>query len=280
MGNLKEAFVESVESIEMGEDGMLDMQIAEPDYEELAYHDVTEPDQPEYVQQDTPPTEDVPWEKRYNDLRPKFTQVTQQNSDLRKRIDALERQANIEPAPQSPEQTGLAQVPEDLYDLMSDPAAFQTAVGKVAKEVIDEAMSLYVPPEMVAQWRVNSEIQQAMLNHEDFHDVLPHMETVYKRFPDADLTVEQAYELARFAIDGVRQQKGSQEDAPPATPDVTPETPAPQAPVLSREELIARSQRLQTAEGNANDDGFVVEEIVKTPRDAIMAAIRDMEDNS
>jgi len=275
MGELREAFVDGVDSIEMGDDGFLDMQVATDDYEDDGGYESDQPveDQPQVVQ---PAVEDVPWEKRYNDLRPEYSRATQEASALRKRVDELERAANVQPAPEVEQTTH--DVPEDLYDMFQDPKAFNQSVAKVAKEVIDEAMSLYVPADMVAQWRVNNEIQQAMLSHADFADMLPHIETVYKRFPDADLSIEQAYELASFALESVKGQRpGSQEQPTPADP-VTPVTPAPVTPTLSREELIAKSLQLQTAEGNTNDDGFDVPEVIETPRDAIMAALRDMED--
>jgi hypothetical protein len=281
MGELRDAFVDGVDSIEMGDDGFLDMQIAQSD-DDFEYEDGGgyELDQPEpQFQPETPVAEpEVPWEKRYNDLRPEYSKVTQENSELRKRLDVLERQANVQQQAPAPEQTGY-DVPEDLYDLYQNPKQLEETVGKIAKEVIDEAMSLYVPSDMVAQWRVNNEIQQAMLNHGDFTEMLPHIETVYKRFPDSELTIEQAYELASFALESVKGQRtGSQEQpAPVPVPETPPATPAP-TPALSREELIARSQRLQTAEGNTNDEGFNVQERIETPRDAIMAALADMED--
>jgi hypothetical protein len=279
VADLKEAFVDGVESIEIGDDGFLDMKIAtDDDYDdgEGEYYD--EPDQPaEYVEPALQaPEPDVPWEKRYNDLRPEYSRTANENSALRKRVDELERAANVQPAPEVEQTTH--EVPEDLYDMFQDPKAFNTAVGKVAKEVMDEAMSLYVPSDMVAQWRVNNEIQQGMLNHPDFSEMLPHIETVYKRFPDADLTIEQAYELASFALESVKGQRTGSQEQPPTAPDATPVTPAPVTPTLSREELIERSLALQTAEGNTNDDGFNVEARIETPRDAIMAALADMEE--
>lgn len=277
VGDLRDVFVDSVESIELGEDGSLDMKIvSEPEYDDG--YDYGTPDQPAAVEvqpeltQDTPSAPQHDWEKRYNDLQPEFTKVTQQNAELRERLDNIEGMLKSQ-ATSKPRQDEFGY---DDYG-QPDPQAFEQQVSEITKAVLDEALQLYVPQDMVKQWRANSEVQEALNAHEDFTEMLPHIESVYNRFPEADMTVEQAYQLAKFAVESVQGQGSHEQPAAPVvdTPATTPSEPHP-----SPEELYARSQRLQTAEGHSVDGSWEPEEVVKTPRDAIAAAIRDLEESS
>jgi hypothetical protein len=268
-----------VDSIELGEDGSLDMRIADPEDGEYEYVYVDEAGQP--IEGDGPsaPVQDTPaepshdWEKRYSDLQPEFTKVTQENAELRERLARIEGQLQGD-------QSGKTDTKES-WDPWNDDAApssglTEDKVVDVVKAVLDEAMSLYVPQDMVKQWNANAEVSKAQADHADFTDMVPHIEAVYNRFPDADMSVEQAYQLAKFAVESVGANKGSQ--GPTAPPADTPTAPQGE-PVLTREELIERSQRLQTAQGHSFDGPLDHEEAVKTPRDAIRAALRDMEDS-
>jgi hypothetical protein len=279
VGDLRDVFVDSVESIELGEDGSLDMVIADPDEGEHEYVYVDEAGQPIQDEGPSAPTQDTPaepahdWEKRYGDLQPQFTKVTQENAELRERLARIEGQLQGDTSGKTD-----TKEPWDPWTDEAQPSSGLTEdkVVDVVKAVLDEAMSLYVPQDMVKQWNANAEVSKAQNDHDDFTEMVPHIEAVYERFPDADMSVEQAYQLAKFAVESVAATKVSQ--GPQAPPADTPEAPQSE-PVLTREELIERSQRLQTAQGHSFDGPLDHEEVVKTPRDAIRAALRDMEDS-
>jgi hypothetical protein len=277
IGDAREAFENFVDTVDMSDEtGSIEMVVKEQ-------APAPEPEQQQPLA-DTPPqppaapdTPSVDWEDRYKNLQSAFTKATQSNKDLEARLAKLEgyadgkRDSGLETTQDGPE-------PVDPYELFSDPSKTQAYIGGIVQETIAGALTDSLPPEIqevIAEKKVDREVQSVIQENPDFYDYVPAMQEIYSKV-QTDLPVAEAFALAKELYEATPStQTTPQPPQPaenhPATP-VVPETPVA-AP--SPQELAARAAQLQTAQGSDVDGGFVEERVIKSAKDAMMVALED-----
>lgn len=87
-----------------------------------------------------PPAED--WEKRFKDTRADHTRISQENADLKKRLDELEAKLNAKPAP---EEEGAEDEDADLDELFTDYAGAPKAIRREAERLLKEKFGDFDP---------------------------------------------------------------------------------------------------------------------------------------
>lgn len=271
------AFEEAVDSVDMGPDGSIDMRIKQSEpapVEQPAEQAPALVDTPAANATDTP---SVDWEDRYKNLQSAFTKATQSNKDLEARLAKLEgyaegkRDSGLETTQEGPE-------PVDPYELFSDPTKTQAYIGSIVQDTIAGALTDSLPPEIqevIAEKKVDREVQSVIQENPDFYDYVPAMQEIYSKV-QTDLPVAEAFALAKELYEATPSTQNAQTaPQPTATQPVTPAPAAPAPSAPSPQELAQRSQQLQTAVGNANDGGFKEERVITSAKDAMLAALED-----
>jgi hypothetical protein len=275
LADVRVAFHDAVESVEMGEDGNLDMRIRpqEPVVETPESDGPSEPpeaplaDTPEYETEDLLAEIDT-WEDRYKNLQGAYTTGQQALKEQGERIARLE--GKLEAGVQTP--------PTDEADSWADapdPSA-QDIDALVAKRV-DAALKDAVPQdvdELVQDWKIGKELQEVIAAHDDFPAYVPAIQHLLDTV-ETDLSYEEAYQIARKF--GQPTEIAPAPTAPVGVPAPVADTAPAAQPVAANThaELVQKSQALKTAQGNTNDAGFVEVRAVESPRDAIMQALED-----
>lgn len=275
MADVREAFTEAVESIEMGDDGSLDMQIRPQEPAPAAPESPGPGEPPEQLADDTPEyaTEDLlaeidNWEDRYKNLQGAYTRGQQELKEQGERLARLE--GKLEAQAKTP--------PTDDGDPWYDGQPATQDIEALVAQRVEAALKDAVPgdvEELVSDWKIGKELQAVIAAHEDFPAYVPAIQKLLDTV-STDLTYEEAYQLAKqFGQPSVIAEPAPAAPADgPKTPD-TPKAVVPAGAVPTHEELLRRSQALKTAQGDTNDAGFVAERAVDSPRDAIMNALED-----
>jgi hypothetical protein len=278
LSHAREAFENAVESVEFGEDGGIDMVIAQPaatPEEQPAAEPQPAAAEPTPAAQ--PDTKEVDWEDRYKNLQSAFTKATQSNKDLETRLAKLEGYADGKREGQGLENDQQGQEEVDLYDVFSDQNKAQAFIGNIVQNTLADALTDSLPKEVqeiIAEKKVDREVQAVIQENPDFYDYVPAMQEIYQKV-ETDLPVAEAFALAKELYEATPAEPQPQ-PAPAQPAPATPEAPAAQPVVApSPQDLAARSQQLQTAVGNTNDGGFVEERVIASAKDAMMAALED-----
>ncbi len=277
LSHAREAFENAVESVDFGEDGGIEMVIAQRETPEEQPAAEPQPSPQAPTQQQQPDTKEVDWEDRYKNLQSAFTKATQSNKDLETRLAKLEGYADGKREAQGPENSQQGQEEIDLYDVFSDQTKAQAFIGNIVQNTLADALTDSLPQEVqeiIAEKKVDREVQSVIQANPDFYDYVPAMQDIYQKV-QTDLPVAEAFALAKELYDPTPAEPQPQ-PAPAQPAQATPEAPAAQPVVApSFEDLAVRSQQLKTAVGNTNDGGFVEERVIASAKDAMMAALED-----
>lgn len=218
------------------------------------------------------------WEARYKEIQSFATRTSQENAELRERLARIEgRLEGSAPAEES----------EDDADTLDPEMAdsLRSFLSKNLKGLLQETLG--VDPEifspMANEYGYMKEVRETAAQKEDFSEVLPDILSLYERFPSADITVSQAYDIVK----AFRQQTPQQTPPPPAAPTSAPSAPAPPQAVTPTQpapgrpptvqELRTRAEQLHSEQSFA--DGLPpasAGRVVKTPMDAALKALEDM----
>jgi hypothetical protein len=277
LSGLGDAFVSSVESTELGEDGSIDMRVLGADSEPAAPESADSPSSADTSEQPASgePSVDASFlEGQYKEVQGWATRVSQENAELKAQLVELAHRMD-QGSPSSAEEAG----PE--FDL--DPEV-QSQLDSYMEKNLETAMShkLGISVDelgpLLQEVKYNAEIRAAYSKYDDFEDHIPVMTDLSHKFPN--LTADELYNLATTF--------GSPASAPEGQPApvAAPETPAPQGttrseapspPQPSHADAAQRAQQVQTLTSVSNDEGFTPERSIKTPMDAALKALEDME---
>lgn len=278
-GSLGDAFMDSVDSIELGEDGSLDMRIRQPKPDPAAPESADSPSSAEKSGESEGghPSADAKFlESQYKEVQGWATRVSQENADLRAQIAALTARMD---------QASTSTAEDDGSESDLDPS-LQAQLDVYMSKNLDSVLSqrLGIPVEEVGvllkEAAINRELRAAYAKYPDFEQHMPVMQEISVKYPD--LTFDQLYSLAKtFYRPEASEQEGQAEsvDAPRnpvpqgRTESTAPQPPQPQA---SREDLAERARKVATLQSASNDEGFTPARSIKTPRDAALAALEDM----
>jgi len=151
--------------------------------------------------------------KSYDNLRPKFTQVTQELSKLRRQHQNSQQPQHNQQNPQQPQhnqQNSQQQVPNPQPQQRFAPNPIVNAVKQIVQPM----------QEQIAQMELKNEVARMATTKEDFNEVSPKMYEVLEQNPDfwnlgTQKALEIAYSVARTqmlesqmtqAVDEARQQ--------------------------------------------------------------------------
>jgi hypothetical protein len=268
--------------MELGEDGSINMVVYDedgyaPDDEERPLADDEYEASDDEI--DTLLDEHEVLEGRWKDLTKWSTQLSQTNADLRRANQDLEiRIARLE--------GGQGQSPGDVIEEQtlpdidwSDPEAVNRHIDETAEKkaalIVDERIKPLQP--IVEQHNIMTELGQAVGKNPDFMNYWDDVQAYYNRFPESDISYQEAYELVK----AFQPSKAVQPSQPPAyatgeEPDVDEPTPR-KRPALTREQMIERADRLRTETGvSGTDVGLDREPVINSIRDAIDAASEEV----
>lgn len=230
----------------MGDDG--DIEIDGAALREVA--DPVQEAETETVIEEAPEVEHD-YEERYRNLEPEFTRKSQRLAELEKdvlpgmqsQIDQLvgrlEQMAGGQPA--EGEVDDRVEIPENFGQILQqDPGQGAAIIAEIADRVAVKKLTpiLERVAPMLEDWELESELRASALveGREDFFELLPTMRDIIVR-SEADLSFDQAYELAKMSAN-VDQQAATQE---PATQTVAP---APSTERITPEEALQQASRL------------------------------------
>lgn len=274
-------------TMEMGEDGYIEMEVFDEDGNPLGpaanLDDEGEEGEETY---DDLLEEHTVLEKRWKDLTGWSTKLSQANADLRRSNQELEvRMARLEGkadtlAPGEPtiEEPTLPDID------WSDPQAVHRYVNETAdaraEAIVEKRLEPVAP--LVDQLNIQNELGEAVHQIPDFMDYWDGIQAYYDKFPTSEISFREAYNLVKaFAPSTANQPKQpSDEPAPQPAPealveDVDAPRQRPQTP--SRQEMIDRAIRLRTETGvSGTEPGLDRAKVVNSPRDAIEAAAEEV----
>lgn len=274
-------------TMEMGEDGSIDMVVYDEDGNPLGPAADLEGDDEGVEGEETYDDlleEHTVLEKRWKDLTGWSTKLSQANADLRRANQDLEvRMARLE----GKADTGTLEEPTaepTLPDIdWSDPQAVHRYVNETADsraEAIVEAKLEPIAP-LVDQLNIQNELGEAVHQIPDFMDYWDGIQAYYNKFPTSQISFREAYDLVKaFSPSTAQPKQPSDELAPQPTPEIPVEdvgAPRQRPQLPSREEMIARAERLRTETGvSGTEPGLDRAKVVKSPRDAIELAAEEV----
>ncbi len=267
--------------MELGEDGSIDMTVYDKDG-----YDPNDPDAPldddeiSDEEVDTLLEEHEVLEGRWKNLTKWSTQLSQQNAELTKVNRDLEiRMARLEggQAPPSGDVTEEPTLPDIDWN---DPAAIHRHYAEAAEQkaatIVEEKLKPLQP--VLDQHNIMTELGTAVGQNTDFMDYWDDIQAYYNRFPESEISYQDAYELVK----AFQPSKAVQPTIPPGeaptdeAPDVDEPTPR-KRPALTRQQMIDRAARLRTETGvSGTDVGLEREPVIETIRDAIDAASEEV----
>jgi hypothetical protein len=272
---LGEAWNNSVESVELGDDGSIDMQIRQPEPEPAAPGSEDSPSSADTSGQPGggQPSADAAFlEGQYKEVQGWATRVSQENAALKARLDALES---------GMDHGSTSDASDDGGERSLDPetqAQFDAYMDRNLGAVLSQKLG--VPIEEVGpllnRVAINREMDAARERYDDFDDKMPLMIEVSRKYPNLDF--DQLYDLAstfyRPEVDGTSESEDVAAQETVVPPTTTPAAPQPTSP--PRETPEQRAQRLQTLESKSNDEGFEPEARITSIQDAAEKALREM----
>ncbi len=274
-------------TMEMGEDGYIEMQVYDEDGNLLGpptdLDDEGEEGEETY---DDLLEEHTVLEKRWKDLTGWSTKLSQANAELRRSNQELEvRMARLEgrAGTIAPEEPTIEE--PTLPDIdWSDPQAVHRYVNETAdsraEAIVEERLKPMAP--LVDQLNIQNELGEAVHDIPDFMDYWDGIQAYYNKFPDSDISYREAYDLVKaFSPSTANQPKqSSDEPAPRPAPEAPVEdvdAPRQRPPLPTRQEMIERANRLTTETGvSGTEPGLDRAKVVETARDAIELAAEEV----
>lgn len=229
----------------------------------------------------TPPASQDTFEKRYNDLRPEFTRVTQQLAEMETKLKLYE-EGRLQPrAAAAPAQDEDPFEGIDFAELVTsdDPAkarkVMRDAVERTAKQIVKPVLEKLAP--LVTKAEIDSELQQMVGKYPDFISYIPKMQQVLSVEGAQDMSFEAVYHFVKKLEAGSAPSspQPKKEDGQPAVKPTPAASPAPAAGV-TREELERRAAR----QGSPADTGVAgtavePERKVESVKDAFEMAVKE-----
>ena len=277
LADLGDAFMGSVESVDLGEDGSLDMRIRQAESESEQAPQGADPassaadDQPQGGQ----PNADTSFlESQYKEVQGWATRVSQENAELKAQLQELIARVD-QGSPSAAEEAG----PESNMD-PETREMFDSYLEHNLGNVLSQKLGIPTDElgELLREAQINRELRAAYAKYDDFDAHLPAMTELSQKYPS--LSFDQLYDLVTTLPSPASEggEVASSVDAPQTpVPQGTTESPAPQPqqPQPSQEELAQRAKQVSTLQSQTNEAHFTPERTIKTPRDAMIAALED-----
>lgn len=244
-----------LETFEMNDDtGELEAKFSPPEEPEAAADDVDEPagDAPAEDSADT-------YEKRYNDLRAEFDRrnsgyqqaerIAEENAKLRAIAGRLLAERKGKPASAADDDGEV-----DYLEVFSDPRRgreFLNSFGaRIAASVRAEVMREFdeFRPALI-ETNLSREAREALIEHPDIPQYYELMDKVYDMFPDQEIPIARAYQIAKKMASLI---PGSSTEQPRQETPASAETTRARVPAT---ELRERAARYETETGVASAAG-------------------------
>lgn len=258
-------------SLEFTDDGDWELSVASGESEEPeATAEEAEPE-PESDSKDTRPARTHDWETRYKAAQAWGTRLSQEKAEMASRLDRMEGMLQAI--------TGGAD-PREAEPELPD---FDPQVSAYIERAINQGIEQYMAPiiqfqkqlqPVITDHQVQSELRQVMTKHPDFPAYAEKVYQLFERLPNSNLTYEEAYEVVK-TFGGVEQPALASAD-PQQTAPPQAKPAAPTAPQLTKEQILARANRVATETSQSNDDVFAPKRNVNSIFDAMNAALEEM----